>query len=144
MKGVAKIPSKENILGKHMSQCKQILYDLLIGINVSPPHAGLSVYSSGSESDSEISPGNRDGKTRGRDGKSGSKSSRSRGSKDASHAVSGKLPKVEEIAAAFKDTKETGTGKDKSMFKPVPRVVQEKQKEGKSGSGSSSKQHSEG
>lgn len=101
------------------------------------------MYSSDSETDMGGSPDARDGKTR-RDGQSSSagssKSTKNKGNKETSHTVTSRLPKPEEIAAAFKDTRGGVVGK--SVFLPVPRIVQEKQRDGGKGSSSSSK-HSE-
>lgn len=100
------------------------------------------MYSSDSESDSGNSPDVRDSKTRSREGSksssTSSKGSKNKGSKET--AVSSKLPNPEQIAAAFKDTRGGVTGKEKSPFMPVPRIVQEKQKDTSKSSSSSSKQ----
>ena len=97
-----------------------------------PSVTGLDVYSSESDSDSGADSSreskSRDGsRSRGSSGKEGkSKSSRSKGGKQ----VTSKAPNPEEIATAFKDTK---TG---STFLPVPRVLQEKQRDKTSSSSS--------
>lgn len=103
---------------------------------------GLSVYSSDSDSDSGNSPDVQDNKTRSREGSksssTSSKGSKSKGSKET--AVTSKLPNPEQIAAAFKDTRGGASGKEKSPFMPVPRIVQERQKDTSKSSSSSSKQ----
>ena len=83
----------------------------------SPP--GLGVYSSGSESETEDSPDKPHTSSRG-----GGRESRSK-----SKAVAEKMPKPEEIAAAFKDTKAGGGGGGGEGFMPVPHSVQEKHRE---------------
>ena len=103
---------------------------------------GLSVYSSDSDSDSGNSLDVRDSKPRSREGsKSSSTSSRgskSKGGKET--AVTSKLPNPEQIAAAFKDTTGGASGKEKSSFMPVPRIVQERHKDTSKSISSSSKQ----
>lgn len=101
---------------------------------------GLSVYSSDSESDSGKSPDVPDSKGRSREGSKSSSTSSSRGSKSkgSKDSVTTKLPNPEEIAAAFKDTSGGSTGKEKSPFMPVPRIVHERQKD--TSKSSSSKQ----
>ena len=95
---------------------------------------GLGVYSS--ESDSDSGGSRQDSKPRSsRDGKS-SKSSKRKSGKDV---VITKLPKPEEIAAAFRDTKAAVSSKEKPAFMPVPRIVQEKQRDSGKISASSSK-----
>ena len=91
-----------------------------------------------SESDSDSGGSHRDGKPRSsRDGKSSSSGKSSKG-KSGKAVVTSKLPKPEEIAAAFKDTTAAVSGKDKPAF--MPRAVQEKQRDGGKTSSSSSKQ----
>ena len=87
------------------------------------------MYSSGSESDSDASDrgrGRRDGKEKKKKkGKSGKK--RRSGAGGAS-PVTQRVPKPEEIASAFTDTREKEEGKLKGVV-GVPRAVLEKQRE---------------
>lgn len=101
------------------------------------PLPGLNICSSGSESDSNDDTANRRGK--GKEGKrsegssSSSSSSKKRPSAYGSHVPPpAKLPKPEEIAAAFKDSKESE--KQSAGFIPLPRGMQEKQRQGKTAS----------
>ena len=129
------VSHSEGCVQTHTSQIANSLLSL-------PSLAGLGVYSS--ESDSDSGDSHRDNsKPRGsRDGKSSSSSSKSsKRKKSSKDVVTSKLPKPEEIAAAFKDTKAAVSSKEKPAFMPVPRAVQEKQRDsGKTSSKQSERQ----
>ena len=99
---------------------------------------GLNIYSSGSESDSNDDTGER--REKGKTGKrnKGSSSKKRASATTSRSPPSAKLPKPEEIAAAFKDSKESE--KPSAGFTPLPRIVQEKQRQGKA----TSSKHLEG
>ena len=99
------------------------------------------MYSSESDSDSGDSPRDNSKPRGSRDGKASSSGKSSKRKKSGKDVVTSKLPKPEEIAAAFKDTKAAVSSKEKPAFMPVPRAVQEKQRDsGKTSSKQSERQ----
>ena len=101
---------------------------------------GLSVYSSGSESDSDASEGGRGRRREGKEkkkkeSKKGKGGKKKRSGAGGASQVTPRLPKPEEIASAFTDTREKEQRKLKGVI-GVPRAVLEKQREVKTPSSS--------